>query len=184
MQSIIALWTPRYYGPFKHQGEQPNPRQESIADVWLKESSATMDSCYYENLLTVPGVSTTGRSSVHAQCLASVFLYWAVHFDRFFFYFWFVCFQVFVLTFSLLQMVHTRNFVTKNTDSGNAIRYLHLSTIHLVWHPPPPPQNKKKMCISSVLHFFSNDWNTQEKRKTKLCIVGGRGEGGGGKEGK
>ena len=143
MQSIVALRTPLYYGPFNNQGEQPNPRQKSIADVWLKESSATMDSCYYENLLTVPGVSTTGRSSVHAQCLASVFLYWAVHFDRFFFYFWFVCFQVFVLTFSLLQMVHTRNFVTKNTDSGNAIRYLHLSTIHLVWHPPPP-QNKKK----------------------------------------
>lgn len=84
MQSIVALRTPRYYGPFNNQGEQPNPRQKSIADVWLKESSATMDSCYYENLLTVPGVSTTGGSSVHAQCLSSVFLYWAVCFDLFF----------------------------------------------------------------------------------------------------
>ena len=97
MQSVVALRTPRYYGPFNHQGEQPNPRQESIADVWLNESSATMD------LLTVPGVSTTGGRSVHAQCLASVFLYWAVCFDLFFFYFWFVCLHVFVFTFSQTQ---------------------------------------------------------------------------------
>ena len=75
---------------------------------------------------------------------------------------------------NMLQMIHTRNFVTKNTGNGNAIRYLHLHTIHLVWHPPP----SLKMCISSVFNFFWNNWNTQEKRKTKLCIVGGRGEGG------
>lgn len=152
MQSIIALWTPRYYGPFKHQGEQPNPRQESIADVWLKESSATMDSCYYENLLTVPGVSTTGGSSVHAQCLSSVFLYWAVcliYFSSIFGSFVIMCLfshsgkhKAKLNCRNMLQMIHPRNFVTKNTGSGNAIRYLRLHTIHLVWHPPLP-QNKK-----------------------------------------
>lgn len=33
---------------------------------------------------------------------------------------------------NMLQMIHPRNFVTKDTGSGNAIRYLHLHTIHLV----------------------------------------------------
>lgn len=46
MQSIVALRTPRYYGLFNDQGDQPNPRQKSIAGVLLKVSSAIMDSRY------------------------------------------------------------------------------------------------------------------------------------------
>lgn len=154
-----------------------------------------MDSCYYENLLTVPGVSTTGGSSVHAQCLASVFLYLAVCFDLFSSIFGsFVIMCLFshsrkhkakLSCRNMLQMVHTRNFVTKNTGSGNAIRYLHLSTIHLVWHPPPPPPSlkiKKKMCVSSVFNFFLKRLKYPGETKNKAMHSWGK--GGRGKEGK
>lgn len=55
---------------------------------------------------------------------------------------------------------------------------IYTSTQYTLFDIPPPPS--LKMCISSVFNFFWNDWNTQEKRKTKLCIVGGRGRGEGG----
>ena len=164
MQSVVALRTPRYYGPFNHQGEQPNPRQESIADVWLKESYATMDSCYYDNLLTAPGVSTTGGSSVHAQCLASVFLYWAVCFDLFFFYFWFVCFHI---------LANTKpNWIVATCYRWYKLEILlpkipAVVTQFAIYTSPqytlfdiPRSLKIKKMCISSVFNFFLNDWNT------------------------
>ena len=40
IQSTLALWTPHYHG------QQLNPTQKSITDVWLKQIPAIMGSCY------------------------------------------------------------------------------------------------------------------------------------------
>lgn len=81
---------------------------------------------------------------------------------------------------NMLQMVHIRNFVTKNSGIGNnAIRCLHLSTIHLVWHPPSLKikKNVHKQCIQ---FFFETTEIPSRNEKQSYALLGGGGRGKGG----
>ena len=155
MQSIIALWTPRYYGPFNHQGEQPNPDKNQLQTFdWKKvllQWTLVITRTYSRSRECPQPAEVVYMRSVYRLyfCIErSALIYFSSIFGSF----------VIMCLFShsgkhkaklncrnMLQMIHPRNFVTKNTCSGNAIRYLHLHTIHLVWHPPPSLKIKKNV---------------------------------------
>ena len=192
MQSIIALWTPRYYGPFNHQGEQPNPDKNQLQTFdWKKvllQWTLVITRTYSRSRECPQPAEVVYMRSVYRLyfCIErSALIYFSSIFGSF----------VIRCLFShsrkhkaklncrnMLQMVDTRNFVTKNTGSGNAIRYLHLSTTHLVWHPPPSLKIKKnvhKQCIQIFLKRLKYPGETKNKAMHFWGEGGGgRGEGG------